>query len=67
MSLRKPSEINPTLKCLSDPNNPKCETKEEPQPGNTAILNQHMLILHEPEFSSSNATNMITTSETLPS
>jgi hypothetical protein len=39
MSLRKPSEINPTLKCLSDPNNPKCETKEEPQPGNTAILN----------------------------
>merc|ERR1711935_239672 len=29
------------LKCPSDPNNPKCETTEEPQPqtGNTAILN----------------------------
>ena len=41
MSLRTPSEINPTLKCPSDPNNPKCETTEEPQPqtGNTAILN----------------------------
>ena len=41
MSLRTPSEINPTLKCRSDPNNPKCETTEEPQPqtGNTAILN----------------------------
>lgn len=40
MSLRIPSEINPTLKCPSDPNNP-CETTEEPQPqtGNTAILN----------------------------
>ena len=40
MSLRTPSEINPTLKCSSDPNNP-CETTEEPQPqtGNTAILN----------------------------
>ena len=41
MSLRTPSEIKPTLKCPSDPNNPKCETTEEPQPqtGNTAILN----------------------------
>ena len=34
MSLRTPSEINPTLKCPSDPNNPKCEIT-----GNTAILN----------------------------
>ena len=39
MSLRTPFEINPTLKCHSDQNNPKCETTEEPQPGNTAILN----------------------------
>ena len=49
MSLRTPSEINPTLKCRSVPNNPKCEiteelqpqTTEEPQPqtGNSAILN----------------------------
>ena len=41
MSLRTRSEINPTLKCPSDLNNPKCETTEEPQPqtGNTAILN----------------------------
>ena len=41
MSLRTPSEINPTLKCTSDPNDPKCLTIEEPQPqtGNTAILN----------------------------
>ena len=39
MSLRTPSEIKPTLKCHSDPNNPKCETTEEPQTGNTAILN----------------------------
>ena len=39
MLSRTPSEINPTLKCPSDPNNPKCETTEEPQTGNTAILN----------------------------